>query len=316
MDVHVEISHLTKTFGQFTAVDDLSFSVNKGEVLGFLGPNGAGKSTTMKIISGFLAPTDGDVKVCGLGLKTDLIQLKQRIGYVPEGAPLYGDMKTGQFLNFIADIRGLIGSHKRRRMAAVIEQVALEGVLDQTIDTLSKGFKRRVGLAQALLHDPDVLILDEPTDGLDPNQKHHVRDLIHGMSKEKIIIISTHILEEVHAVCSRAMIINKGRLIADGTPSELEAKADNHQQVSLELGRVCSSDVIDKIRSLATVSAVDMLTTKSDYCSLVISPHPKQSVLGEIHQLAQQQGWEIRQISQHNGDLDDAFRKLTINGAS
>lgn len=316
MDVHVDISHLTKKFGQFTVVDDLSFSVQKGEVLGFLGPNGAGKSTTMKIISGFLAPTEGEVKVCGLDLKSDLIQLKQHIGYVPEGAPLYGDMKTGQFLNFIADIRGMVGSHKRRRMAAVIEQVALEGVLDQTIDTLSKGFKRRVGLAQALLHDPDVLILDEPTDGLDPNQKHHVRDLIRGMSKNKIIIISTHILEEVHAVCSRAMIIDKGRLIADGTPAELEAKADNHLQVILELGRVCTSDCIDKIRSLPGVSAVDMLPTQSDVCSLIISPNQKQSILGEVNQLAQQQGWQIQQISQQNGHLDDAFRNLTINGAS
>lgn len=316
MDVFVDINQLTKKFGPFTAVDDLTFSVAKGEVLGFLGPNGAGKSTTMKIISGFLAPTSGDVSVCGLDLKTDIIGLKQHIGYVPEGAPLYGDMKTRAFLKFIADIRGLVGSNKRRRLAAVIEQVQLESVLDQTVDTLSKGFKRRVGLAQALLHDPEVLILDEPTDGLDPNQKHQVRDLIRNMSKDKTIIISTHILEEVHAVCTRAMIINHGRLVADGTPGDLEAQAEGHNQVTLKLGHVCTSDVIDKIRSLSNVASVDMVPSDGNSCSMLVTPTKKQPILAEVNRLAQQQGWEILQVYQKTGHLDDAFRALTASGAN
>ena len=225
----IDIDHITKKFEQFTAVDDLSFQVAEGEVLGFLGPNGAGKSTTMKIITGFLAPTSGSIRVDGHDIATDPMAVKSLIGYLPEGAPSYGDMTTLDFLNFIAEIRGYRGAEKQRRVELAIAGVALDEVRYKTIETLSKGFKRRVGLAQAILHDPKVLILDEPTDGLDPNQKHHVRELIRNLAKDKIVIISTHILEEVSAVCSRAIIINKGRIVADGTPAELESRSPKNQ---------------------------------------------------------------------------------------
>jgi ABC-2 type transport system ATP-binding protein len=221
----IEISHLTKRYGPFTAVDDISFSVEPGQVLGFLGPNGAGKSTTMKMITGFLAPTSGTVRVCGHDVQSAPLAAKACMGYLPEGAPNYAEMSVRAFLEFIADVRGLTGSHRRSRMDDVIARLGLNGVLEQVIETLSKGFRRRVGLAQALLHDPQVLILDEPTDGLDPNQKHEVRTLINAMSKDKIIVISTHILEEVDAVCNRAIIIANGRILADDTPKALAARA-------------------------------------------------------------------------------------------
>jgi ABC-2 type transport system ATP-binding protein len=221
----IEINHLTKRYGELTAVDDLSFSVKPGEVLGFLGPNGAGKSTTMKMITGFLAPTSGSVQVCGHDVEAQPLAAKACMGYLPEGAPAYAEMTVRGFLSFIADVRGLSGEHRRQRLDDVIGRLALGGVLEQMIETLSKGFKRRVGLAQALLHDPQVLILDEPTDGLDPNQKHEVRTLINAMSKDKIIVISTHILEEVDAVCNRAIIIANGRILADDTPQALAERS-------------------------------------------------------------------------------------------
>ena len=217
----IDIKNLSKSFGPFRAVDNISFSVQRGEVLGFLGPNGAGKSTTMKMITGFLTPTSGSVAVCGHDVATAPIAAKQKLGYLPEGAPAYPDMTPAAFLDFIADVRGLSGDAKRTRLAEVIGLVHLEGVLHQRIETLSKGFKRRVGLAQAIIHDPEVLVLDEPTDGLDPNQKHEVRTLIRRMSKDKAIVLSTHILEEVEAVCTRAIIIARGRVLFDGTPSDL-----------------------------------------------------------------------------------------------
>ena len=221
----IEIRNLTKRYGALTAVNDISFTVSPGEVLGFLGPNGAGKSTTMKMITGFLAPTSGAIAVCGHDVESDPLAAKACMGYLPEGAPSYGEMTVRSFLEFIADIRRLSGDRRRARLDDVIARLQLGSVLEQMIETLSKGFKRRVGLAQALLHDPQVLILDEPTDGLDPNQKHQVRALINDMSKDKIIVISTHILEEVDAVCNRAIIIAGGKLLADATPKELAARA-------------------------------------------------------------------------------------------
>tara|TARA_R110002072_G_scaffold136124_1_gene278036 strand:+ start:8749 stop:9498 length:750 start_codon:yes stop_codon:yes gene_type:complete len=230
----IEINHITRKFEHFTAVDDLSFTVAEGEVLGFLGPNGAGKSTTMKIITGFLAPGSGTVTIDGHDITTDTMAAKALIGYLPEGAPSYPDMTVLQFLEFIAEIRGYGGIEKHQRVEQVINDVDLGSVCEQTIDTLSKGFKRRVGLAQAILHDPKVLILDEPTDGLDPNQKHHVRRLIRNLAKDKIVIVSTHILEEVSAVCTRAIIIANGRIVADGTPADLEAQAPDTSATELQ----------------------------------------------------------------------------------
>ena len=218
----IEIKNLSKSFGPFRAVDGITFSVERGEVLGFLGPNGAGKSTTMKMITGFLTPTAGTATVCGHDIETDPIGAKRKIGYLPEGAPAYPDMTPAAFLDFVADIRGLAGPGKASRIAEVVGLVHLEGVLHQRIETLSKGFKRRVGLAQAILHDPEVLVLDEPTDGLDPNQKHEVRTLIRRMAKNKAIVLSTHILEEVEAVCTRAIIIAQGRILFDGSPTDLQ----------------------------------------------------------------------------------------------
>lgn len=220
------IDHLSKHFGPIVAVDDIAMSVGRGEVLGFLGPNGAGKSTTMKMVAGFLEPTSGTASICGVDVLSDPIGAKRLIGYLPEGDPAYGDMSVAGFLAFVAGIRGYDGAERAKRVADAVERADLGNVLHQVIETLSKGFKRRVGLAQAILHDPEVLILDEPTDGLDPIQKHQVRDLIRGMSEDKAIIISTHILEEVDAICNRAVVIAKGKLLMDGTPAELAARGE------------------------------------------------------------------------------------------
>ena len=221
----IEIENLVKKFGTLTAVDGISFAVEPGEVLGFLGPNGAGKSTTMKMITGFLAPTSGIIRVCGHKVDGDALAAKQELGYLPEGAPSYGEMTTHQFLEFIGDVRGLSGKLRSDCIDKVVSQLHLQQVINRPIETLSKGFKRRVGLAQAILHDPKVLILDEPTDGLDPNQKYEVRQLIKGMAQDKIVVISTHILEEVDAVCSKAIIIANGKIVANETPKELIARS-------------------------------------------------------------------------------------------
>jgi ABC-2 type transport system ATP-binding protein len=221
----IKTQNLTKKYQWLVAVDDLTFSVEPGEVLGFLGPNGAGKTTTMRMIAGFIAPTAGSASICGHDVASEPLAAKAALGYLPEGAPTYGEMTVRGFLEFIADLRSLDGAHRKSRLDYVIGRLQLEPVLQQTIDTLSKGFKRRVGLAQAIVHDPKVLILDEPTDGLDPMQKHEVRTLIGEIAREKTIVISTHILEEVDAVCTRAIIIARGRLVADDTPAALRARA-------------------------------------------------------------------------------------------
>jgi ABC-2 type transport system ATP-binding protein len=221
----IKTQNLTKNYDGLLAVDDLTFQVEPGEVLGFLGPNGAGKSTTMRMLAGFIAPTSGTGSICGHDISTDSIAAKASLGYLPEGAPLYGEMTVGGLLDFVANLRGLEGAHRKSRLDYVIGRLQLEPVIAQTIETLSKGFKRRVGLAHAIVHDPKVLILDEPTDGLDPLQKHEVRTLIGEIAKEKTIVISTHILEEVDAVCTRAIIIARGKLVADDTPANLRSRA-------------------------------------------------------------------------------------------
>jgi ABC-2 type transport system ATP-binding protein len=221
----IKTQNLVKNYDGLLAVDDLTFSVEPGEVLGFLGPNGAGKSTTMRMIAGFIAPTSGSASICGHDVSVDPLAAKAALGYLPEGAPHYGEMSVGGFLDFVADLRQLSGAHRKTRLDYVIQRLQLETVYEQTIETLSKGFKRRVGLAQAIVHDPKVLILDEPTDGLDPMQKHEVRTLIGEIAREKTIVISTHILEEVDAVCTRAIIIAHGKLVADDTPAGLKARA-------------------------------------------------------------------------------------------
>jgi ABC-2 type transport system ATP-binding protein len=221
----IEVDQLTKQFGSKCAVDNLSFTVAKGEVLGFLGPNGAGKSTTMRMITGFIPPTSGDAKVCGISVIDNPTAAKTKIGYLPESAPLYNDMTVTGFLKFCANVRGITGAARNEAVERAIETCFLGQVARQSIDTLSKGYRHRTCLAQALLHDPEVLILDEPTDGLDPNQKFEVRQLIKRLGKTKAILFSTHILEEVEAACSRAVIVDRGKIVADGTPAELLAQS-------------------------------------------------------------------------------------------
>jgi ABC-2 type transport system ATP-binding protein len=229
----IEVVNISKHFGTKLAVDNLSFTVKKGEVLGFLGPNGAGKSTTMRMVTGFLPPSSGDAKVCGISITENPYEAKSKIGYLPESAPLYNDMTVIGFLNFCANIRKLSGSAKKDSVEKAIETCFLTSVAHQSIDTLSKGYRHRTCLAQALLHDPEVLILDEPTDGLDPNQKYEVRQLIKRLGKDKAILFSTHILEEVEAACTRAVIVDRGRIVADGTPAELIAQAPNSSLTEL-----------------------------------------------------------------------------------
>lgn len=308
----IEISNLSKRFDQFTAVDDLTFSVKEGEVLGFLGPNGAGKSTTMKVITGFLAPTAGKVTVDGFDITQSPIEAKSLIGYLPEGAPSYGDMTTLDFLNFIAEIRGYRGDEAAKRVAHVLEEVALTSVAHQTIDTLSKGFKRRVGLAQAIMHDPKVLILDEPTDGLDPNQKHHVRELIKNLAKDKIVIISTHILEEVSAVCTRAIIIASGKIVADGTPAELEAQSRLHNAVTIKL-----SESYDLRSDLSGVSGIgEVKQDPEDPLFYTILAADAMSIFPQVSEVARAKQWPIDEFHINRGQLEDLFRTVTTQAGA
>jgi ABC-2 type transport system ATP-binding protein len=301
----IEIKNLTKRFAQHTAVDDLSFSVKPGEVLGFLGPNGAGKSTTMKMLTGFLAPTAGTASILGFDIRKNTLKAQQQIGYLPEGAPCYGDMTVRGFLEFIAEVRGFKGAEKRERVAKAVAQVELDKVLDQSIETLSKGFKRRVGLAQAILHDPRVLILDEPTDGLDPNQKHQVRKLIQSLAQDKIVIISTHILEEVSAVCTRAVVIAHGKLLADGTPLELESRSRYHQAVTL-----VAAEPLDK-DALAALPGVAAVEENALEHSLSVLAKPGEVIFPQVNALIAQRGWNVSELNVERGRLDEVFRSLT-----
>jgi len=306
----IEIRNLSKHFGPFTAVDGISFSVAEGEVLGFLGPNGAGKSTTMKMVTGFLTPTSGTAVVCGHDILTAPLEVKKRVGYLPEGAPLYGDMTPASFLRFIASVRGIPVGERKARIDEVVKKVHLSSVLHQRIDTLSKGFKRRVGIAQAILHDPEVLILDEPTDGLDPNQKHEVRALIREMAKDKCIVLSTHILEEVPAVCTRAIVIDEGRLVFDGTPDEMRRRSKRHNAIVLKL-RAGQVGDIQALRSIADVRLVEEGEAEEGFESYLIYPNDGASILGSLSRVAHEKQWEVDHLSVDEGHLDEVFRNLT-----
>ena len=303
----IEINNLTKKFDQFVAVDNLSFTVKEGEVLGFLGPNGAGKPTTMKVITGFLSPTSGSVTIDGNDISQQSLKAKSLIGYLPEGAPSYGDMTTIEFLRFIAQVRGFRGEEIDKRVEHVIAEVALEAVREQSIETLSKGFKRRVGLAQAIMHDPKVLILDEPTDGLDPNQKHHVRELIKNLAKDKIVIISTHILEEVTAVCTRAIIIAKGCIVADGTPAELESRSRYHQAIKVTL--TDEYDLSADLNGLANVETVE--ASEDERLSYTIVAKDGHSIFSQVSEIAQDKHWPVSEFHVERGQLEDVFRNVT-----
>ncbi len=313
----IEIDSLVKRYGPFTAVDGISLTVARGEVLGFLGPNGAGKSTTMKVITGFLRPDGGTVRICGHDLVEATIPAQASIGYLPEGAPAYGDMTPRQFLRFIADVRGLGKAGIESAIGTAVARTQLDGVLDQPIETLSKGFKRRVGLAQAILHNPPVLVLDEPTDGLDPNQKHAVRRLIADMAADKAIIISTHILEEVEAVCSRAVIIDRGRVVADGTPGDLVARSRFHNAVTLEVGSVDAGTVVAALKALEGVASVEEQRVGDTLCRLTVFPaDPETRLIDAVSRAAREKAWDVKGLYAEQGRLDEVFRTITTPDAA
>ena len=311
MGVLVEADRLRKTFGPITAVEEISLRVSQGEVLGFLGPNGAGKSTTMKMLTGFLEPDSGSARICGIDVAERPKAAKGCIGYLPEGAPAYGDMTARAFLNFIAEIRGYSGEARGTRVHAATMRTGLEDVLDQKIDTLSKGFKRRVGLAQAILHDPPVLIMDEPTDGLDPNQKHLVRQLIIDMAKDKAIIVSTHILEEVEAVCTRAIVIDRGRIVADGTAEDLQKRMPYHNAVAVRVDAAKADAVVTALGSLASVEKVDRELPAQGQVLLRAVPKAGAVIAGDVAALLQQKSLAVTEMYVERGKLDDVFRQIT-----
>jgi ABC-2 type transport system ATP-binding protein len=307
----IALSRLTKRFGPLTAVDGIDMTVSRGEVLGFLGPNGAGKSTTMKMVTGFLAPTEGRALVDGIDVTVDPVGVKKRIGYLPEGAPCYGDMTPRGFLNFIADIRMLSGKERGIAIDRTVERVEIAGVMEQPIETLSKGFKRRVGLAQAILHNPPVLILDEPTDGLDPNQKHQVRTLIQEMAADKAVVISTHILEEVEAVCTRAVVIARGKVLADGTPDDLLKRSPLHNAVHVRV-QMAAADAMDKdLRAMSIVGAVTRGNAFDGYCELCVTSKSGAPIAPDVAAMLKDKGHPVSDFKTEKGTLDAVFRDIT-----
>jgi ABC-2 type transport system ATP-binding protein len=308
----LEIENLTKRYGQHTVVDNLSFRCAPGEVLGFLGPNGAGKSTTMKMVTGFVPPSAGRVSVCGLDIDQASLEARRCIGYLPEGAPCYPEMTPSSFLEFIADIRGLTRAERKTRLDSVIEALHLGPVLNQSIETLSKGFKRRVGLAQAILHDPKVLILDEPTDGLDPNQKHEVRELIRSMAANKLIVLSTHILEEVEAVCTRAIIIANGSILADDTPEQLARRSRFHNAVRLRVGANESFDQVQAaLVQLISIDSVEVDRGSRTITALARTETRDGETWQQVFDLISRQNWDITGLQLEVGQLDQVFREIT-----
>jgi ABC-2 type transport system ATP-binding protein len=309
----IEIEGLTKRFGPVTAVADLSLSVGKGEVLGFLGPNGAGKSTTMKMVTGYLAPTSGRISICGHDVDNDQIAAQSLVGYLPEGAPAYGDMTARQFLHFIAGVRGFRGDAANAAVAKVVAKTELAPVLDRPIETLSKGFKRRVGLAQAILHDPPVLIMDEPTDGLDPNQKHSVRALLRAMAPQKAIIVSTHLLEEVEAVCTRVVIIDRGAIVADGKPSELLARSRYHNAVTILLPAEKAAAAVAKLKLLPSIMTLEQSPPEDSTVRITAFPKSGALLIEDVSALAVREQWNVKELYAEAGRLDEVFRAITTH---
>ena len=308
----IKVQNLIKEFGVKRAVDGVSFSVERGEVLGFLGPNGAGKSTTMRMITGFIPPSAGNVTVGGFDVVEQPIQARRLIGYLPENAPAYTDMTVFGFLNFAAEIRGLRGDAKKQAVNRVVEMCFLEAVLHQSVETLSKGYRHRTCFAQSIIHDPDVLVLDEPTDGLDPNQKHEVRQLIRRMGEKKAIVFSTHILEEVDAVCSRAIIIDRGRIVANGTPEQLRQRSEWAGAVTLRVSGLNASALNQKLTQLSTVKRLTIL--KEETTSVTARVFPKPNVNGVLASSIADaaQGWRIEELHTEEGRLDEVFRSITM----
>ena len=311
----IRVENLRKTFGSNIAVNGLSFVVERGEVLGFLGPNGAGKSTTMRMITGFIPPSEGRVTVGGHDMAENPIPAKRLIGYLPENAPAYSDMTVVGFLSFAAELRGLRGMERKKAVQRVVEMCFLESVVSQSVDTLSKGYRHRTCFAQSIIHDPDILILDEPTDGLDPNQKHEVRTLIRKMGEKKAIIFSTHILEEVEAICSRAIIIDRGQIVANGTPDELKRRAESAGAVMLSVLGTPGGTISQKVSQLATVRRVKIVREESGRVRARVLAK-KDYVNGElarsVGELAGRENWKLEELHTEEGRLDEVFRSITL----
>ena len=312
----IQTSALTKAFDGRTVVDHVNLGVSRGEVVGFLGPNGAGKSTTMKMIAGFLEPDEGSASVCGHDVRTDPLNAKRHLGYLPEGAPAYSDMIVGDFLEFVAKLRNVLSSERTARLAEMAERINLTEVWGQKIENLSKGYKRRVGIAQALLHDPDVLILDEPTDGLDPNQKHEMRSLIRSIAEKKAIIVSTHILEEVEAVCSRAVIIADGKILADEAPEDLTAAAVQDNAIRVTVIAAEGEDIVAKLGPVAGKAEIELLTRVNGSASLLVKPQGRATQPAQLASKLQRAKIEIEEIGFHRPSLEDVFRQITQSRSS
>jgi ABC-2 type transport system ATP-binding protein len=307
----IEVDALSKRFRDVQAVDEVSFSVDRGEVVGFLGPNGAGKSTTMKMITGFLEPSGGTARVEGFDVRSDRRAVQSRIGYLPEGAPAYGDMSVGAFLEFVGKLRGLDRARRRERIGAMVHQLHLADVFGRRIETLSKGFKRRVGIAQALLHDPDVLILDEPTDGLDPNQKYEMRALIQAIAGEKAIVVSTHILEEVEAVCTRAIIIAKGRVLADATPTDLLSHAGIAQSIEVTVPVAEQDRARNLISQVVSVRSVETVGTVNGSARLRVTGEGGRQIVTAVGAVLHAHDMPVEDLRMERGRLDAVFRQIT-----
>jgi len=311
----IKVENLVKTFGPKRAVDGVSFSVERGEVLGFLGPNGAGKSTTMRMITGFIPPTEGKVSVGGHDMVEDPIPAKRLIGYLPENAPAYADMTVAGFLNFAAELRGMRGEAKKKAVSRAVELCFLESVLEQSIDTLSKGYRHRTCFAQSIVHEPEILVLDEPTDGLDPNQKHEVRNLIRRMGEKKAIIFSTHILEEVEAACTRAIIIDRGKIVANGTPQELKQRSDVAGAVSLRVLGASADLVKQKLGQLVNASKAAIVKEQDSAVWARVYSRSK-NMNGElarsVAEVSMREGWRIEELHTEEGRLDEVFRAITL----
>jgi len=307
----IKVENLTKIFGTKRAVDGVSFTVGRGEVLGFLGPNGAGKSTTMRMLTGFLPPSSGKVTVGGYDLAEHPIPAKRLLGYLPESAPAYTDMTVYGFLDFAAEIRGLRGDAKKSAINRVVDLCFLKSVLHQNVDTLSKGYRHRTCFAQSIIHDPDILVLDEPTDGLDPNQKHEIRQLIRKMGETKAIIFSTHILEEVDAVCTRAMIIDRGKMVANGTPEELRRKSEWAGAVTLRVHGVAATAVQEKLNHLR---AAKKIMTATNGNRVTVTVFPRTAGDGDLTRevIEATNGWQVEELRTEEGRLDEVFRSMTM----